>query len=189
MGGIAISIGIITYSKKVMQTLGNNLLELTSDAALVVVLAQALVLFIFSSATLSHWVTSIGLPPIPLVPVSSSQVIVGAILGIGLSKGTRNINFKVLGSIASGWITTPVIAGLVSFFSLFFMENVFKLDIGTTIARGAENGGLSFRSGDVNSEFRYGIVLFLCIITILIISLILNERKKSARAHSTRVEW
>ena len=47
LGGIAIAAGILTYSKKVMQTVGSNLLELTSEAAFVVVLSQALVLFIF----------------------------------------------------------------------------------------------------------------------------------------------
>lgn len=189
VGGIAIALGIITYSKKVMETVGNNLFALTSDAALVVVLAQALVLFIFSSATLSRWTTAIGLPPIPLVPVSSSQVIVGAILGIGLYKGTRNINFKVLGTIASGWITTPVVSGLISFFSLFLMQNVFNIDIGTTVEGGPGNGLKLVRSDDINTEFRYGIILFLIIITALIISLILNDRRKSTMAQSNRVEW
>jgi len=82
-----------------MDTIGSNILELSSEAALIVVLAQSLVLFIFSSTGLSDLSVKLGLPPIPMVPVSSSQVIVGCILGIGLYKGARNINFKVLGKL------------------------------------------------------------------------------------------
>ena len=77
-----------------MKTVGNNLMELSSDTALVIVLSHSLVLFIFSSTALSNLLVKIGLPPIPLVPVSSSQVIVGSILGIGILKGARNIKVK-----------------------------------------------------------------------------------------------
>ena len=100
LGGLAIAAGIMTYSKKVMETVGSNIVELSSEAALVVVLAQALVLFIFSSSWLSDIFVRIGLPPIPMVPVSSSQVIVGSVIGIGLYKGARNINFRILGEIS-----------------------------------------------------------------------------------------
>ncbi|MBI5008844.1 MAG: inorganic phosphate transporter, partial [Bacteroidia bacterium] len=96
-GGIAIALGIITYSKKVMETIGGNIVELSPEGAMVVVLAQSLVLFVFSSSGLSDLFQKIGLPPIPMVPVSSSQVIVGCVIGIGLYKGARNINFRLLG--------------------------------------------------------------------------------------------
>src|SRR5664280_917099 len=131
LGGLAVAAGIITYSWKVMETIGSNILELSSEAALVVVLAQSLVLFIFSSTGLSNLFVKTGLPPIPMVPVSSSQVIVGCILGIGLYKGARNINFKVLGEIGMAWIISPVASGLLTFFLLFFMKNVFGLNVGT----------------------------------------------------------
>jgi PiT family inorganic phosphate transporter len=65
------------------------------------------------------------LPAIPLVPVSSSQAIVGAVIGIGLFKGGRGIRWRTLGGIASGWVITPVIAGVFSLFLLFFVRNVF----------------------------------------------------------------
>jgi PiT family inorganic phosphate transporter len=67
-----------------------------------------------------------GLPAIPLVPVSSSQAIVGAIIGLGLLKGGRGLRWKTLGGISSGWVATPVIAALISFVSLFFLQNVFQ---------------------------------------------------------------
>jgi len=129
VGGISIAVGIITYSKKVMKTVGNDLMKLSAESALVIVLSHSLVLFIFSSTTLSNAVQSIGLPAIPLVPVSSSQAIVGAIMGIGFLKGGRGITFNVLGKISIGWIATPIIAGVISFVSLFFMDNVFKLNV------------------------------------------------------------
>jgi len=129
LGGIAIALGVFTYSKKVMETIGGNILPMTPEAAIVVVLSQALVLFIFSSTTLSQAVTSIGLPPIPLVPVSSTQVVVGAVLGIGLVKGIQEIKMKIVGNIALGWVTTPVLTGILTFFSLFFVQSVFGIPV------------------------------------------------------------
>ena len=128
-GGISIAIGIITYSKKVMMTVGNSLMKLNAETAIIVVLAHSMVLFVFSSQSLSDLFVRIGLPAIPLVPVSSSQAIVGAILGIGILKGGRNIHLKVIGKIAIGWVLTPIIAGLIAFFALFFMSNVFNLKV------------------------------------------------------------
>ena len=134
-GGISIAVGIMTYSKKVMMTVGNSLMKLNAETAIVVVLAHSLVLFVFSSQSLSNLFVSIGLPAIPMVPVSSSQAIVGAILGIGILKGGRNIQLKVIGKIAVGWIITPVIAGLISFFALFFMSNLFNLQVSQNPSR------------------------------------------------------
>lgn len=177
LGGIAIAAGIITYSRKVIQTVGNNLLELSSEAALVVVLSQALVLFIFSSSSLSSFSQRLGLPPIPLVPVSSSQVIVGSILGVGIYKGVRNINFRLLGHIASGWITTPVAAGVSSFFLLFFVRNLFGIDIGHTVKPAPSSAhGMS-----ISSVIRFSIILFLIVIAVYLAYLVLSERKKSNR--------
>lgn len=130
LGGIAIAAGIITYSRRVMETVGSNILELSSEAALVVMLAQALVLFLFSSTSFAAFLKGIGLPSFPMVPVSSSQVIVGSVIGIGLYRGARNINFKVLAEIGTGWIATPLLAGLASFFSLFFVKNIFGINVG-----------------------------------------------------------
>ncbi|WP_299522525.1 inorganic phosphate transporter, partial [uncultured Lutibacter sp.] len=128
-GGLSIAAGIITYSQRVMLTVGNSLMKLNAETAIVVVLAHSLVLFIFSSQSLSDLFVRIGLPEIPLVPVSSSQAIVGAILGIGLLKGGKNIQIKVIAKIVLGWIVTPIIAGLIAFFALFFMSNVFNLKV------------------------------------------------------------
>ncbi len=128
-GGLAIAVGIFTYSEKVMKTVGKGILALTPEAALVVVLAQALVLFLFSSIRLSEMLVSIGLPPMPLVPVSSTQVVIGAVLGIGLIKGGREVRLNTLGGVALGWVITPLIAGILTYFALFFVQNVFGLQV------------------------------------------------------------
>ena len=126
IGALAIAVGVFTYSKKVMLTVGGGLLPLSPVGAWVVVVAHSIVLFLFASQGLEHTLASAGLPTIPLVPVSSSQAVVGAVIGIGLLKGGRGIKWRVLANIASGWVTTPVIACLVCFVVLFFVQNVFN---------------------------------------------------------------
>jgi PiT family inorganic phosphate transporter len=125
LGALAIGAGIITFSKRTMQTIGRNLMQLSAEAAIVIVLAQALVLFVFSSTTLQQFLVGLGLPAIPLVPVSSSHAVIGAVMGIGLLKGGRGIRYKILGHVAIGWVATPVIAAMVTYFLLFFVNNVF----------------------------------------------------------------
>jgi len=133
IGAIAIAVGIFTYSERVMNTVGNGLLSLSPEAAIVVVLSHGLVLFLFSSITFSNMLQAIGLPPLPLVPVSSTQVIIGSVLGIGIVKGTREIKLKALSGIALGWVITPFIAGIITFFLLFFLQNVFNLKVTSSI--------------------------------------------------------
>jgi len=129
IGGIAISIGIFTYSHKVIATVGNNLMSMTPQIAWIIVFSQSLVLFIFSSQNLQNFLISHNLPTIPLVPVSSTQAVIGAIIGIGIAKGGQDIKWGTMGHIAIGWITTPIIAGIICFISLFFLENVFNLTV------------------------------------------------------------
>ncbi|PKM51356.1 MAG: inorganic phosphate transporter [Firmicutes bacterium HGW-Firmicutes-7] len=125
LGGLAISIGVFTYSKKVMMTVGASIFKLSPISACIVVLATSTVLFLFSSEGLNIWLTTRNLPAFPLVPVSQSQAVVGAIIGIGFAKGGKNVNFKQLGRIGAGWILTPLCSMIISFVSLFFLQNVF----------------------------------------------------------------
>jgi PiT family inorganic phosphate transporter len=107
LGGASIALGAITYSRNVMKTVGKNLVKLDSFSAFIAVLSSAIVVHIFSK---------VG------VPVSTSQAIIGAVLGIGLLKGVQTINLKTLFSILSGWVCSPIIAAILSysFFSFFF---------------------------------------------------------------------
>ncbi len=125
LGGLAIAAGVLTYSERVMLTVGGGLMPLSPVAAWVVVMAHSIVLFLFASRGLQALLLSLDLPSIPLVPVSSSQAVVGAVLGIGLLQGGRTIRWRVVGSVSLGWVFTPVVAGIVCYIGLFFLQNVF----------------------------------------------------------------
>ena len=129
LGGIAIAIGVFTYSKRVMFTVGNDLLKLSPVAAFIVVISHSIVLFLFASQGISNFLQSINMPSIPLVPVSSSQAVVGGIIGIGLLKGGKEVKWSIAGKISIGWFALPVIAALMSFMILFILQNIFNLTI------------------------------------------------------------
>ena len=126
IGAIAIGVGVFTYSKRVMVTVGSELLPLSPIAAWVAVVSHSIVLFLFASQGLKYLLESNGLPSIPLVPVSSSQAVVGAVLGIALVQGGKHFQWKVFGSIGIGWVITPIFACAICFVGLFFLQNVFS---------------------------------------------------------------
>lgn len=99
VGGGSIALGVITFSRRVMETVGEKLVPLGPLPALVAVAAQAASLQVFAV---------LG------VPVSASQAVVGAVLGIGLVKGVKTVNARQLAMIGLGWVATPTTAGLVS---------------------------------------------------------------------------
>jgi len=101
IGGLSIAVGVLTYSKGVMMTIGKGIVPLDPFSALVVVLAEALTL---------HFFTQIG------VPVSSSQAVVGAVVGVGLVGDVQTVSFKILKRISIGWIMTPISGGLLAYF-------------------------------------------------------------------------
>jgi len=68
-------------------------------SAFVAILAVAFTLHIF---------TQIG------VPVSSSQAIVGAVVGVGIVGGLRTVSTKVVTKITVGWFMTPLFAGILT---------------------------------------------------------------------------
>ncbi len=100
IGSLSIAFGVITYSKNVMFTVGKKLVPLDGFSALIAILGEAVTVHIYAI---------IG------VPVSTSQAIIGAVLGIGIIKGMRTINLRTLLNIVIGWISTPVIALIVSY--------------------------------------------------------------------------
>ena len=95
IGGLAIALGIITFSRPVMETVGKKLVRLDPFSALVVVLALA--------ATV-HLYTHLG------VPVSTSQAVIGAVLGVGLVKGVNTVSAGTLKQILMAWFLTPAVA-------------------------------------------------------------------------------
>ncbi len=129
LGGVAIAAGVVSYSYRVMSTVGKGILKLTPLSALVVTIATGIVLFLFASEGLEYWLASRGLPTFPLVPVSSSQAVVGAVIGVALTRGGRGLDASIVARISSGWVITPILAGVVGFFSLFVIQNVFNQQV------------------------------------------------------------
>ncbi len=99
IGSVAIALGVLTYSRQVMMTVGRDLVRLDAFTALVCILAEAVTV---------HFYAKLG------VPVSTSQAIVGAVLGVGLIKGVKTINQRTLFKILFGWLGTPTIAAGVA---------------------------------------------------------------------------
>lgn len=100
IGAAAVCVGVVTYSKRVMFTVGQDLVELETFTAFITVLAEAITVHVYAV---------VG------VPVSTSQAIVGAVLGIGIIKGAQSVHTRTLISIVAGWITTPILSAAFAF--------------------------------------------------------------------------
>jgi PiT family inorganic phosphate transporter len=105
-----------------MMTVGKDLFALSPAAAWVAVMSHSVVLFLFASKGLAAWLGDAGLPQIPLVPVSSSQAVIGAILGIGLLRGKHGIRWSVLSGIGLGWLLTPIAAAVLCCMALWVIS-------------------------------------------------------------------
>lgn len=112
IGGIAISIGVLTYSKKVMMTVGNSIAPLTQIEGFLVVIAMALTIVIIGE--------------VMAIPVSTSQAVVGAVVGAGMTKGVKNVNFGVFKNIAIAWISSPLAAGILSYIIALATKSYFS---------------------------------------------------------------
>jgi inorganic phosphate transporter, PiT family len=103
IGSLSIASGTLTYSRKVMMTVGKDITPLDEYAAFIAVLSGAISVEIF---------TQVG------VPVSTSQSIVGSVVGVGLIKGVKTVNTRTLVEIGIGWVSTPISAGIISYILL-----------------------------------------------------------------------
>ena len=112
-----------------MFTVGNDLLKMSPVAAFIVVLAHSIVLFLFASQGISNFLQSINLPSIPLVPVASSLAVWGGVIGIGLLKGGKEVQWTIARKISLGWVLLPILAALISFIILFVLQNIFNLAV------------------------------------------------------------
>jgi PiT family inorganic phosphate transporter len=61
----------------------------------------------FTSKELESVLISLNLPTIPLVPLSTTQAFIGAVIGVGLAKDPASINFRVFREITLGWVLAP----------------------------------------------------------------------------------
>ena len=110
LGGCGIVIGLATMGYRVMKTIGTKITELTPSRGFCAELAAA------STVVLA---SRMGLP------VSTTHIIVGAVLGVGLARGIAAIDLRVVVGIVTSWVVTlPIGAALAAFF-FFFFKGVF----------------------------------------------------------------
>ncbi|MCX7661720.1 MAG: anion permease [Candidatus Omnitrophica bacterium] len=102
-GAVCIILGIVTLGYRVIQTIGFKITRLLPLMTITAELASSLNVHIY---------TLFG------IPVSTTHSIVGAVTGVGLAKGIRMINKKILLEIIFAWSLTPIVSGLVSFSTL-----------------------------------------------------------------------
>jgi PiT family inorganic phosphate transporter len=98
LGGSGIVFGLAVWGKKVIATIGENIIPLQPSGGFCAELATATTILIASR---------LGLP------VSTSHALVGGVVGIGLVQNWKSVRFQTLKSIGLAWlITLPVAGGL-----------------------------------------------------------------------------
>lgn len=94
LGGFFIGTGVLLFSKPVMMNIGKGIVLLDGFSALVVVLSSGITVYFFSL---------VG------VPVSTTQAVVGAIIGVGFYHGVHTLRFKVIKDILLSWFVAPIV--------------------------------------------------------------------------------
>jgi len=100
MGALSIALGAVTFGRGVAETVGKNIITLDLPSASAVQISMAFGLHLFSMFG---------------IPVSTSQAIVGALLGIGLAHGIKTVSKKKILQVVVGWVLAPTLSGLVSY--------------------------------------------------------------------------
>jgi len=109
IGGVAIAIGVLTFSKRVMMTVGGSIANISQIDGFLVIIAMA--------------VTILLMEKMMGIPVSTSQAVVGAVIGAGLVSGVKNVNFGVFKRIAIAWVSSPTVAGLLTYLVALATQN------------------------------------------------------------------
>lgn len=106
VGGIGIVIGLATMGYRVMATIGTKITELTPTRGYSAEFAAAITIVLASR---------LGLP------ISTTQTLVGGVMGVGLAQGVKALDLGILGRIAASWIVTVPIGALLAivFFYIF----------------------------------------------------------------------
>ncbi|MEM7588848.1 MAG: inorganic phosphate transporter [Myxococcota bacterium] len=99
MGGVGIAVGLATYGRRVVATVGSNITHMTPTRGFCAEFATALITLVGSH---------LGLP------LSSTQVLVGAIVGVGLARGVAGLNSHVIRRIMRSWVFSLPATALLS---------------------------------------------------------------------------
>ncbi|MDQ7840305.1 MAG: anion permease [bacterium] len=100
LGGVAIAAGVLTYSRNVVMLVGKQITALDPITALVAALATAITVHLFTQLK---------------IPVSTSQAIVGAVVGVGLTKGVVAVNRRMFWMIPAGWVISILGSGITGY--------------------------------------------------------------------------
>ncbi|CAC9490431.1 Probable low-affinity inorganic phosphate transporter [uncultured Gammaproteobacteria bacterium] len=110
VGGAGIVFGLVTYGHKVIATIGTGITQLTPSRGFAATLAAAATVVIASGTGL---------------PVSTTQVLVGAVLGVGLARGMAALNTRVINKIFLSWLITLPAGALMSILFFFTLKGIF----------------------------------------------------------------
>jgi PiT family inorganic phosphate transporter len=109
LGAMGIVAGLAVWGKKVIATIGENIISLEPSSGFCAELATAITILIASR---------LGLP------VSTSHALVGGVVGIGLVQNIKSIKFATIQNIAAAWlITVPISAALSA--TIFTLMAIF----------------------------------------------------------------
>jgi PiT family inorganic phosphate transporter len=111
LGGAGIVIGLATYGYKVMQTIGHKITQLTPTRGYCATLAAATTVVIASKTGL---------------PVSTTHIAVGAVMGVGLARGIGALDLRVIGSIVTSWLVTLPAGGILAAIFFFIFKAIFS---------------------------------------------------------------
>jgi PiT family inorganic phosphate transporter len=111
LGGVGIVTGLATLGYRVMQTIGVRITELTPTRGYCATLAAASTVVLASKTGL---------------PVSTTHIAVGAVMGVGLARGIGALDLRVIGNIVISWIVTLPAGAILA--AIFFY--VFKFIFG-----------------------------------------------------------
>ena len=110
LGGIGIVLGLATYGYRVMRTIGGKITALTPTSGFCATVAAAITV-VFASRT--------GMP------VSTTHIAVGAVMGVGLARGFAALDLRVIGSIFASWVVTLPAGGLLAAAFFFMLKGIF----------------------------------------------------------------
>ena len=109
LGGGGIVLGLATYGRKVMQTVGTQITALTPSRGFAAEMSAASTIVLASSTGL---------------PISTTHTLVGAVLGVGMARGISAINLTVIRNIFLSWLITVPAGAVLSVIFFFILRAV-----------------------------------------------------------------
>ena len=110
IGAVGIVLGLATYGWRVIGTIGKRITELTPSRGFAAELGAAGTVVIASGTGL---------------PISTTHTLVGAVLGVGLARGTGVVDLQTVKQIVSSWLVTLPIAAVLAIAYFYTLKAIF----------------------------------------------------------------